>query len=117
MATKHTPGPWSIVDGPVYGASRQTNVEALDQGKHGTVICTRTISAPDYRTEKCDEYIANMHLIAAAPELLAALVAVVDAPYPSSPADCLTEDGYKRDRVAYDEAVANAREAIAKATL
>jgi len=78
MENKHTPGPWSIVDGPVYGASRQTNVEALDQGKHGTVICTRTISAPDYRTEKCDEYIANMHLIAAAPELLDALERMID---------------------------------------
>lgn len=84
----------------------------LNGKRFGKVVANlRRSEAPD------DEAKANAKLIAAAPELLAALVAVVDAPYPSSPADCLTEDGYKRDRVAYDEAVANAREAIAKATL
>ncbi len=39
------------------------------------------------------------------PELLEALVRLVNAPHPSSPADCLTEKGYLEDRAEYDSAL------------
>ncbi len=44
--------------------------------------------------------------------LLAALKRLASAPYPSSPADCLTEQGYKRDRQEYDAALAEANEVL-----
>jgi hypothetical protein len=113
MDTKHTPGPWKIVDGPQYGYNKCTRVES-DHGQFGTVICERFTA--DTNSEVCDEYMANLRLIRALPELLDALVRLVNAPYPSSPADCLTEQGYLEDRAEYDSALTDARAAIAKAT-
>ena len=70
--SKHTPGPW-IADGPV--------VEAFDAPFTADICCTlregygwQTSLVPDMATA-----FANACLIAAAPDLLAALEAVEDA--------------------------------------
>lgn len=75
METKtvgHTPGPWFITDGPQYGYNAVKKVESA-HGKFGTVICERFI-APAILEESDGhrEYVANLRLIAAAPELLEA---------------------------------------------
>ena len=74
MNTKHTPGPWFIKDGPQYGYNRCTRVES-EHGKFGTVICERFTA--DTNGEVCDEYMTNLRLIAAAPDLLEALERVM----------------------------------------
>ena len=75
METKtvgHTPGPWFITDEPQFGYNAVKKVESA-HGKFGTVICERFI-APAILEESDGhrEYVANLRLIAAAPELLEA---------------------------------------------
>jgi len=113
MSTQHTPGPWYITDGPHYGYNKLKRVDSAS-GKFGTVICERFLA--DGVEGLKEEVEANLRLISAAPELLAALVRLANAPHPSSPADCLTEQGYLEDRAEYDSALTDARSAIAKAT-
>ena len=86
--SKHTPGPWSA-DKWATGYTVSSDLEHYS-------VC---------HLEECNNDEANAHLIAAAPELLAALVRLID---------CATENP-----AAYDERFEvhfkNARAAIAKA--
>lgn len=72
MNTKHTPGPWFITEGPIYGNVSRLKVEAAAdaQREYGMVIMERTISTGMTGTID-QECLANARLIAAAPELLA----------------------------------------------
>lgn len=64
---KHTPGPWSV---------STTDRYIRYQGIHGPNICDLEVFG-GHR----DENEANARLIAAAPEILEALVAIVEAGY------------------------------------
>ena len=98
--TEHTTGPWTV-------------------GAYDNVACETWIYPPGYDTPSVarvpvadglrddQEQEANARLIAAAPDLLAVLQEVVAAPYMSKAAD---------DEWATDEAIKNARAAIAQAT-
>lgn len=100
--TKHTPGPWSAI---------QPRPELL-------VICTEVdgdgIAEVDELWNR-DEWLANARLIAAAPELLEALVALdtlID--FEESAKD--GEHSWFDDASAINAAMEKARAAIAKAT-
>lgn len=69
MTTKHTPGPWAIgeMDGEAYGINATVNGHP--------VYIAETIGGLGAETDK-----ANALLIAAAPDLLAALRAVYEDP-------------------------------------
>lgn len=75
MTSKHTPGPWS--KGKCYG---HTRVEIVgDAGNRMVASVVDTKSAYNRATDKnelvqCEEGEANARLIAAAPELLEALI-------------------------------------------
>lgn len=100
--SKHTDGPWTTGDSDlpvstlsIHGGTR----------KHSTIA--RLVSA-DYVGMPPSEALANMRLIAAAPELLEALQAIVD---------CCNEDHADRDYASRQTEVRGiARYAIAKAT-
>lgn len=62
MTDKHTPGPWTIEGHP-----QGTGFRVADANKRSVAAFPSTSRRPD------DERIANARLIAAAPELLAAL--------------------------------------------
>ena len=82
MSAKHTPGPWRIVDATVeedgsifprhiVGGSRELVVMYANESRNedGTLVSDEMAEAVgDVRSKT-----ANLHLIAAAPELLAAL--------------------------------------------
>jgi hypothetical protein len=92
--SQHTPGPW-MVGKNGYG---QRKVFRRDTGK-----CVATVHRPQYRGEPENDaqFIADLTLIAAAPELLGALKRAADvlARYPK-----------------HDAAWKQARDAITKAT-
>ena len=88
MKTKHTPGPWLAQPDPT-PISKDDWCIGVDGGP---VDCVATCSERDAR------------LIAAAPELLEALLAIERV------------DGWKGWHHSYDEACEKARTAIAKAT-
>lgn len=91
MNTNHTPGPWRVANGRIYSRAYQT---ALDLRLF--VICDL-----DMGNDPRGEQESNARLIAAAPELLAALQE-------------LLTDKYLRDPINKDR-MAKARAAIAKA--
>jgi hypothetical protein len=70
MKTQHTPDPWkSEEDG-------NNGIEVVDQD-----LCVVAEIMPRYGDGVCDEDWANARLIAAAPELLAALQRIVKATF------------------------------------
>ena len=93
MKTKHTPGPWTIRIGDEWSYSVVTDHGELPNGdrSYWTVASINTTR---------DEKAANLMLIAAAPELLEALMDLCSFDTP------LTEDKW-----------INARDAITKATM
>lgn len=79
MTTKHTPGPW-IGAGPSFGGplpryTTEIITESEDENGEVRSICELPVAHHD------DENEANARLIAAAPELLAALQAFIDGGY------------------------------------
>lgn len=99
MTTQHTPGPWITGDAAIW---------ALDDCEfHAIVDCPLNQTCRDTETAW-----ANARLIAAAPDLLAALQAVwkfFEPVYVSAMAD-------DTERTAQDELMDTVRAAIAKAT-
>ena len=89
--TMHTPGPWSIRCGSIYAESAPGIYEHICSGAHASLP---------------GEWMANAHLIAAAPDLLAALQEIVS----------MDNCNYERDIMRYCGAFDRARAAIAKAT-
>jgi hypothetical protein len=65
MEAKHTPGPWFITDGDEWTDGIHT--ETPEQG----------IWSVAYANKRRHEFVANKRLIAAAPELLAALTSLL----------------------------------------
>jgi hypothetical protein len=107
MKATHTPGPWtprsrSMSDGSLIVAGDH-------QSQYREVACLRD-RAERVRGPQNDEDIANAVLIAAAPELLAALQEIADR----GPVDGYTSAGALRLRLAGSQTIARA--AIAKAT-
>ena len=75
MTSNHTPGPWEVVDesskyAEIIGESRY--VGRVYKWHHPTVICPANNAL-------AEEHAANARLIAAAPDLLAALKRIRDA--------------------------------------
>lgn len=101
MTTKHTPGPWEVLpDGfRVYRIQRER-----EDIKDLTHICHTAHN----NKERTYEARANAILIAAAPELLAALEAVKSRLAMLQPVVCWTQQD--------QDAVTNANAVIAKAT-
>lgn len=83
---QHTPGPWRWAFGELVGAQKETVVTIIDDGACGDPECC---GGPAYHIEVAG---ANARLIAAAPELLDALVSLsaalaaqtVGAPLPAA---------------------------------
>lgn len=87
--SKHTPGPWVIDDRPSHVAGRGLEVEPVHKGACiadvPTAFSSHGIHAPATIGQPCPSVddmnaqgLANANLIAAAPELLAALGALLD---------------------------------------
>lgn len=78
---KHTPGPWATavdiasLDGLTPSGSLCVTSETKQPGMRGNVGCVCVVSPPSNTT---DEDQANAHLIAAAPDLLAACKASLE---------------------------------------
>ncbi|HFF6210396.1 hypothetical protein ACSMEB_08310 [Stenotrophomonas maltophilia] len=72
MSSKHTPGPWAVHDHPTDPNQFGHHVTTVD----GLTICSVTYQLPVQTAKGAKEAtrVANARLIAAAPELLAALV-------------------------------------------
>lgn len=95
MTTTHTPGPWNVDCGAIAMA--------------GEIVCS-TIPAPE--SASVAERRANARLIAAAPDMLAALKAALEALDASQPIHSRYPEPIARHREATKAAIA----AIAKAT-
>lgn len=105
MTTKHTPGPWMIGYGEAVGIGEIYGV-GIDTEPDWTPVCMLSLSE---KVNEVDE--ANARLIAAAPDLLAALKDIL----------CFVEiAAMGRDQIYWDVIDdcegAKARAAIAKAT-
>jgi hypothetical protein len=72
MNARHTPGPWIVENGMVYALDETGRVNRFSAMISGGYVTHR-----DHRTS-LDELIANVRLIAAAPDLLAALQQIVE---------------------------------------
>lgn len=92
MTTKHTPGPWKVID-------RRPHFGIVQVGKGGVIA-----TIPSNTIKSNDEKQANAALIAAAPELLEALIDIVQA------------HDVKMGKSAIELRISLARAAIAKAT-
>jgi hypothetical protein len=74
MASEHTPGPWLAIKGIEDGDELRCGVSAM-RGDMGYMVATIENGAPG---DFCDTEFANARLIAAAPDLLEALIACRD---------------------------------------
>lgn len=95
MTTQHTPGPWHANGTQIIGKHGRRNQYIAD--------CLRDVGA--------EQATANAHLIAAAPEMLAALRGLIN--FPDTVAHTFENDGSGR---LWREAVRDAEDAIARAT-
>ena len=106
MKEKHTPGPWRVIDGigcgTIYSIKQETPT-------HANGVLAAVLHAPDAKSPLLVAQ-ANARLIAAAPELLAALITILDT------ADMNFGPGDQGAKVG-NKVIAQARAAIAKATL
>ena len=102
MSNKHTPGPWLSHSGCIYAACQMN--------ERGTT-CQRPLAEVTSDQDHDDHYEANCRLIAAAPDLLEALLELTARSENFHAADVRFADF----EVAKD-AIRNARTAIAKAT-
>lgn len=98
--SKHTPGPWD------YGWKIQPN-GCPTVGHKGLMVCMVAHSAKD--PDQKETALANANLIAAAPDLLAALVALTEDSFPRFTGGCVGTFDIRAG--AYETALA----AIAKA--
>jgi len=109
---KHTPGPWSVYDHfghpeifsdsfsvIVYYQSEIDTIVDDDSGVHGM---------------NDNEMLTNIHLIAAAPDLLEALQELYSSPLPDS--GCMDRSSFGIYLSNYNAALRKAKEAITKAT-
>ena len=87
--TQHTPGPWSIC-GQDY--SQIISLPDIDAGKRLQYIARLLFHEPGKSDDKpyTDEQIGNARLIAAAPDLLAALQGMMAASYRDDPITYVT---------------------------
>ena len=126
MHASHTPGPWRIAGSEIRGASHEDSKDAYETVATVIPVHRVQVSAAgeasqhrDHDTEK-----ANAHLIASAPELLAALetlqMAVAHAvdrgllhEAPLDPRTALDAQEWMRGQL--DEATRHAKSAIARA--
>jgi hypothetical protein len=100
--TKHTPGPWSVINGNLIRVSPRNNASP---------ICGVHLRGVDGDEAKRREVaLANAHLIAAAPDLLGALKAISDGLR-----DTESTPGQWMTRITKPQAYEIARAAIAKA--
>jgi len=96
---KHTPGPWKVKDGVIYCAD---GIPPFD--------------ATHTRIDGKGEWEANVHLIAAAPELLAACKALVDNLIWASGSSDFAPDGIAREGwLKVEPSISQGMAAIAKA--
>lgn len=107
MTSKHTPGPWVVHDHPTDPYQYGHHVTTAD----GLTVCSVTYQLPVSTPHGVEEAtrVANAHLIAAAPELLEALIK----------ADQMFRDvGFiaEADRLRPGSLGSEIRDAIAKAT-
>lgn len=104
MQTQHTPGPWHWIGDSL--THRQFDIHAPRQSPQQHICTVNNLSIEKLYTRDAGVALANARLIAAAPDLLAALQALVGE------ADLGEVDLDDADRALLD----NARAAIAKAT-
>lgn len=69
MKTKHTPGPWMVTDCLDFWVQPEGS---LDSGDFNGIAHCGDVAWPG-SSEKHDEWLANAHLISAAPNMLEAL--------------------------------------------
>jgi hypothetical protein len=74
--SKHTPGPWSIRHA-VDGSGDCGIIATRQDGALHHVVVAEVFASIDHEDERSPEVTANSRLIAAAPELLAALEALL----------------------------------------
>lgn len=74
---EHTPGPWSLENNIAYGW--KTNPYSITVRKRG-VHCVAVANIPAKKTITREEALANARLIAAAPDLLEALMTLPQSP-------------------------------------
>lgn len=112
MSAKHTPGPW--YSRPAASGARDFGICAsAPSARLGVVVVAEVFAELEYEGERSEQTQRNARLIAAAPDLLAALQAVVDG-YESLLADRLPA---KQKALATQlPAIVEARAVIAKAT-
>ena len=96
MSTQHTPGPWAVVDG-YYPSFKEVTGPSF---KVSAVIWATDLTEDDYQKHNAD-----LHLIAAAPELLESLIDLLDREWQDNEGDFTLESARSK-----------ARAAIAKAT-
>lgn len=102
MSGTHTKDHWEVLRSP--GRTSLTDVFVIAEG--GLTVCEVTYQFPDANGET--ERLANAHLIAAAPDLLEALILLEHE---------LVESGNARSRdYGWKPAIEKTRAAIAKAT-
>jgi hypothetical protein len=107
----HTPGPWAVGESGFNVYYLNPLIEAgddnIDDPRHDSVICdTRNIAYPPaYSGIPDEETAANARLIAAAPDLLAALKAIT-----------AHDKNGRFGKPDFDAAIRQCRAAIAKAT-
>lgn len=118
--SKHTPGPWTAFEArqskdthPSLGPRFEACVRVGAESNAGNAIAIVYMGAEGATSSRQGDVYANARLIAAAPELLSALEAVLAFEDPDSLEDQQTD---ARLRAARAEAWERAKDVIAKAT-
>ena len=80
MNATHTPGPWKALfdDDEEYHGVESTDIEHEGGGQIAKVYGTDNFPCLEATEKICQEMIANAHLVAAAPDMLAALKMVAE---------------------------------------
>lgn len=108
MSTPHTPGPWTN-HGEAVWSTHESVSGTVTKGARTNHVCavSTRLKMPDAERR------ANARLIAAAPQLLDAITAMLEYITDPKIREWLDRSGYKSDE--YGSAVVMARAAIAKA--
>lgn len=98
MSLPHTPGPWRLENNIAYGwKTNPYSITVRKPGVHGVAVA----NIPAKQTISRDEALANARLMAAAPDLLDALVTM---PQGLSSTDAEWWDWIEKARAAIDKA-------------
>jgi hypothetical protein len=93
--SEHSKGPWQVSKPQIHGSGLSVDIDSVESGHYALATVVWQMEDDKFDDKPSEQCIANAYLIAAAPDLLAALESLLGAAYnayaDSSCADVMVE--------------------------